>query len=92
MSVLLGHDLRSHFPSIVGRRARGSKPGVVVGWRLTIHHPWNCVGGSGKDTRGVHIWAPPPAAARKGLGEVAMLRYKHSYAVTHILFIYQWLL
>ena len=88
MGVSLGHDLRPYFPLDRGAfEQEGTRLETWCrSWMGTDYAPpleprgWFWEG----HKRGVHIWAPPPAAARVALAELAMSRYKRPYEVTHV--------
>ncbi len=52
-------------------------PLTPTGWFECGHQP------------GVHIWAPPPAAALIALKELSRSRYKRPFEVTHVVLIPQ---
>ena len=86
--VSLGHDLRDYFPLNLGAfKVEGPRledwckswmgkdytpPLEPEGWFWKSHHP------------GVHVWAPPPAAALIALKELVKSRQKQPYDVTHV--------
>ena len=86
--VALGHDIRLFFPIHRGafeqqpvllerwcRRWMGNDyvpPLSPEGWFIEGHRP------------GIHLWAPPPAAALIALEELAESRLKQFHDVTHV--------
>ena len=84
----MGHDLRPYLPLDRGAFEReGPRLGAWCrSWLGADYTPplepsgWFWRG----HQAGVHLWAPPPAAARRALAEVAMSRYKRPHEVAHI--------
>lgn len=89
--VLLGQDMRNFLPldvgafdtvgnglwswlsSWMGDDFKG--PLTPEGWFTTGHKP------------GIHVWAPPPAAALDALEQLADSQFKQPYQVTHVVLI-----
>ena len=86
--VLVGHGIRSFIPldksafDLAGNRLENwcagwmgsdyTRPLEPIEWFTRGHHP------------GVHVWAPPPAAALFALKEVAHSRQKRPRQVAHV--------
>ena len=89
--ISLGYDLRSFLPlNISAFEVKDNKlEGWCKSWMGSDYSPplepedWF---GKGHQP-GVHIWAPPPAAALVAMKELAMSRHKRPYEVTHVVLI-----
>ncbi len=87
--IALGYDIRTFLPldksafDVSGETlmtwCKGwmgedfSTPLLPADWFTTGHQP------------GIHIWAPPPAAALVALKELAKARHKRPYSATHVI-------
>ena len=89
--VLLGFDLRRHFPiNISAFDYEGNTPEAwCKSWMGPSYVPplkpgeWYEEG----HLPGVHVWAPPPAAALEALKQLAWSRLKRPELVTHVVVI-----
>ena len=86
--ISLGHDIRDYLPLNKGAfQLQGPKLSMFCKcWMESDYSPplepegWFWEG----HLPGVHIWAPPPAAALIALKEIAKSRQKRPYDVTHV--------